>query len=122
MIRLRAANSFESVTYDDANRRPRLREIDWHKTIRANLKRYEEQQKLAADQAKLADAQQARAEEFQAEQMRQQMENQRTAAEIDARVEMNTADNVTAMRLAAAEIASGEKIAVSTGTGINPQP
>ncbi|MEN9885664.1 MAG: hypothetical protein RL758_242 [Pseudomonadota bacterium] len=80
------------------------------------------QQKLAADQAKLADAQQARAEEFQAEQMRQQMENQRTAAEIDARVEMNTADNVTAMRLAAAEIASGEKIAVSTGTGINPQP
>jgi len=80
------------------------------------------QQKLAADQAKLADAQQARAEDFQAEQMRQQMENQRTAAEIDARVEMNTADNVTAMRLAAAEIASGEKIAVSTGTGINPQP
>lgn len=81
-----------------------------------------DQQKLAADQAKLADAQQARAEEFQAEQMRQAMENQRAAAEIGARVEMNTADNVTAMRLAAAEIASGEKVAVSTGTGINPQP
>jgi hypothetical protein len=81
-----------------------------------------DQAKLAADQAKLADAQQARAEEFQAEQMRQTMENQRAAAEIDARVEMNTADNVTAMRLAAAEIASGEKVAVSTGTGINPQP
>jgi hypothetical protein len=80
------------------------------------------QQKLAADQAKLADAQQARSQEFQAEQMRQAMENQRSAAEIDARVEMNTADNVTAMRLAAAEIASGEKVAVSTGTGINPQP
>ncbi len=81
-----------------------------------------DQQKLAADQAKLADAQQARAEDFQAEQMRQAMENQRAAAEIGARVEMNTADNVTAMRLAAAEIASGEKVAVSTGTGINPQP
>lgn len=81
-----------------------------------------DQQKLAADQAKLVDAQQARSEQFQSEQMRQLMENERTAAEINARVEMNTADNVTAMRLAAAEIASGEKIAVSTGTGINPQP
>jgi len=27
---------------------------------------------------------------------------------------------MTAMRLAAAEIASGEKVSVSTGTGINP--
>jgi hypothetical protein len=76
--------------------------------------------KLAVDQSKLADAQQARAEQFQADQMQELAENQRTAAEINARVEMNTADNVTAMRLAAAEIASGEKIAVSTGTGINP--
>jgi hypothetical protein len=35
---------------------------------------------------------------------------------------MNTADNDTAMMLAAAEIASGQKVAVSTGTGINPNP
>ena len=54
------------------------------------------------------------------EQMRQAAENERTMAEIDARVEMNTADNATAMRLAAAEISSGEKFSVSTGTGINP--
>jgi hypothetical protein len=33
---------------------------------------------------------------------------------------MNTADNMTALKIAAAEIASGEKVAVSTGTGINP--
>lgn len=79
-----------------------------------------DQAKLAADQAKLADAQQARSEQFQADQMRELAENQRTAAEISARVEMNTADNMTAMRLAAAEIASGEKVSVSTGTGINP--
>ena len=85
-----------------------------------------EQQKAAqnaqADAAALADKQQARAQDLQREQLRQVAESQRTAAEIDARVEMNTADNVTAMRLAAAEIASGEKVAVSTGTGINPQP
>jgi hypothetical protein len=35
---------------------------------------------------------------------------------------MNAQDNETAMQLAAAEIASGEKFAVSTGTGINPNP
>lgn len=54
------------------------------------------------------------------EQFRQGAETARTQEEIDARVGMNTADNQTAMRLAAAEIASGERVAVSTGTGINP--
>ena len=53
------------------------------------------------------------------------MLRQQSAARISAednivRERMNTADNDTAMRLAAAEIMSGEKIAVSTGTGINP--
>lgn len=83
-----------------------------------------EQQKAAqnaqADAAALADKQQARAQDLQREQLRQVAESQRTAAEIDARLQMNDSDNATAMRLAAAEIASGEKIAVSTGTGINP--
>lgn len=83
-----------------------------------------EQQKAAqnaqADAAALADKQQARAQDLQREQLRQVAESQRTAAEIDARMQMNDSDNATAMRLAAAEIASGEKIAVSTGTGINP--
>ena len=85
-----------------------------------------EQQKVAtsaqADQVKLQDAQRARAEELQREQLRQQAENQRTAAELQVRVQMNTDDNATAMRLAAAEIATGERVAVSTGTGINPNP
>ena len=79
-------------------------------------------QKAQLDAATLADKQQARAEEMQREQLRQAAENERTAAEIDSRLQMNTDDNVTAMRLAAAEIASGEKVAVSTGTGINPNP
>lgn len=89
---------------------------------RLQLDQQKTAQKAQADAAALADKQQARAEQFQADQMRELAENQRTAAEISARVDMNTADNVTAMRLAAAEIASGEKIAVSTGTGINPNP
>jgi len=35
---------------------------------------------------------------------------------------MNTQDNLTAMELAKLEVETGERIAVSTGTGINPQP
>jgi chaperonin GroES len=89
---------------------------------RLQIEQQKAAQKVQSDAAALADKQQARSEQFQADQMREFAENQRTAAEISARVEMNTADNVTAMRLAAAEIASGEKVAVSTGTGINPQP
>lgn len=79
-------------------------------------------QKAQLDAATLADKQQARAEEMQREQLRQAAENERTAAEIDARISMNDSDNATAMRLAAAEIQTGERIAVSTGTGINPNP
>lgn len=56
------------------------------------------------------------------EQQRQQAEDARKAAELQARMQMNTQDNSTALQLAAAEIASGERIAVSTGTGINPNP
>jgi hypothetical protein len=56
------------------------------------------------------------------EAQRQQAEDARKAAELQARMAMNTDDNRTAIDLASAEIASGEKIAVSTGTGINPNP
>lgn len=85
-----------------------------------------QQQQVQIDQqtegAKLADRQQERAERMQAEQLKQQNENQRTAAEIAARERMNTSDNETAMRLAAAEIAYDTKVSISTGTGINPNP
>ena len=83
-----------------------------------------DQQKLQLQQqndaAKLADRQQERAEKLKAEQFKQMAENQRTAAEVAVRERMNTADNDTAKLLAAAEMATGEKVAVSTGTGINP--
>lgn len=67
-----------------------------------------DQQKLQADMAMFAQQQQA--------------EDARKRAELEARMAMNTDDNRTAMELAAAEIASGERVAVSTGTGINPNP
>ena len=84
------------------------------------LKQAALQQAAQLAQQKLADGQQARQAELTTEQIRQQAEDQRTMDDIQARVHMNDSDNETAMRLAAAEIASGEKVAVSTGTGINP--
>ena len=81
-----------------------------------------DQTKLQLEQQKLADAQQARAEQLQAQQLKEAAENQRTMAEIASREKMNTDDNDTAKLLAAAEMATGERVAVSTGTGINPNP
>jgi hypothetical protein len=78
------------------------------------------QQQLEA--AKLQSQQQANFEKTQAEQFKQQAENERLAAELQTRERMNTADNDTAKLLAAAEMATGEKVAYSTGTGINPNP
>ena len=91
------------------------------------------QQRAQSDQARLAqqaqiegqklsENQAERDERLRQEQLRQMSENERTAAEIAARERMNTADNDTAMRLATAEIATGEKFSVSTGGGINPGP
>jgi len=79
-----------------------------------------DQVKSQMDAAELADKQRARSENFQAEQLHQTAKNNLIQAEIDARLQMNQEDNATAMRLAAAEIATGEKFSVSTGTGINP--
>ena len=83
-------------------------------------------QKLQMQQAQDQQGMQLKAAEMQQElsieQLRQQSEDQRKAAELQARIAMNTDDNRTAMELAAAEIASGERVAVSTGTGINPNP
>lgn len=86
------------------------------------LKTQEMQQEAQRDQA----GNQIDTAELQAriaiEAQRQQAEDARKAAELQARMAMNTDDNRTAIDLASAEIASGEKIAVSTGTGINPNP
>lgn len=53
-------------------------------------------------------------------QTREAAEDDRTALEVDARLAMNREDNITATTLAELEVATGERIAVSTGTGINP--
>jgi hypothetical protein len=79
-------------------------------------------QQAQTEQARLQDKQQDRAAELQREALRQQAGDARQQQSDAVRYQMNTDDNETALRLAAAEIASGEKVAVSTGTGINPNP
>ena len=85
-----------------------------------------EGQKMQADAMKSQAEMQLQAQklqiEQQLEQMKQDREDARTSAELNARMTMNQQDNQTAMQLAQAEIMSGERIAVSTGTGINPNP
>jgi hypothetical protein len=76
------------------------------------------QERLQAIQQRMAELQ----EEFKKELMRQEAEDRRTQAQIQARLEMNESDNQTAKQLAALEVATGERIGVSTGTGINPNP
>lgn len=78
-----------------------------------------EQQRIQMD---AQDSEQDRQVKVAVETLRQDREDARKSADIKARVLMNTDDNRTAMQLAAAEIASGERVAVSTGTGINPNP
>jgi hypothetical protein len=85
-----------------------------------------DQQRLAMqaqlEQAKLQSKQIELVEKLRADQLREAAENERKAAELASRERMNQADNDTAKLLAAAEMATGEKVAVSTGTGINPTP
>jgi hypothetical protein len=85
-----------------------------------------EGQKMQADAMKSQAEMQLQAQklqiEQQLEQMKQDREDARKSAELNARMTMNQQDNQTAMQLAQAEIMSGERIAVSTGTGINPNP
>lgn len=88
--------------------------------VRTQQQAQRDQQQAALDQQKLADKAAEREAELAREQLRQAEENRRSAEDNAARERMNTADNDTAMRLAAAEIVSGERIAVSNGGGINP--
>jgi chaperonin GroES len=88
---------------------------------RAQIDQAKLQQDAQIDQAKLQqDAQQEQAR-IAADQQREQAETQRKMAEMQVRQAMNTQDNMTAMELAKLELETGERFAVSTGTGINPQ-
>ena len=98
----------------------------------------ETQRKAAADQGNLQikqaelqleagrtqqDAQQSQekmASSAQRELLKQDRIDQRQSAELQTKIVMNDSDNQTAKEIAAMEVVTGEKVGVSTGTGINP--
>jgi len=86
----------------------------------AQLKQAQLAQDSEYKQAQMANDVKKQQDAMAIEQIRQAGNDQRTQAELESRERMNTGDNQTAMQLAQAEIMSGENIAVSTGTGINP--
>ena len=88
----------------------------------AQLKQADMQQRSMDKQAEIQSRIETLQMQLQIEQLRQEAEDQRTQAQIRARLEMNESDNQTAKQLAALEVATGEKFSVSTGTGINPSP
>ena len=72
--------------------------------------------------AKLQAAEGTQARDLAMRAAEMEAENQRKAAELDNRTRLNQADNDTAKLISAAEIATGARTDLSTGTGINPNP
>jgi chaperonin GroES len=103
---------------DQADAQYKQTKLQQDAQIKAQEMQTRSQEKMQDIQARLAMLQ----EELKKEMMRQEAEDRRVQAQIQARLEMNESDNQTAKQLAALEVATGERIGVSTGTGINPNP
>jgi len=76
-----------------------------------------EQAKIQLDQAQ---TQQRQQDNVQRELLKQDRLDNRQAAELQVKLVTNREDNETAKQIAAMETITGEKVGVSTGTGINP--
>jgi len=74
-------------------------------------------QKMQVDQAEAAQKMQSAA---QREVVKQDRLDQRQAAQLQVEMIKNREDNQTALDIASMEAVTGEKVGVSTGTGINP--
>jgi chaperonin GroES len=103
---------------DQADAQYKQTKLQQDAQIKAQEMQTRSQEKMQDLQARMAMLQ----EDLKKEMMRQEAEDRRVQAQIRARLEMNESDNQTAKQLAALEVATGERIAVSTGTGINPNP
>jgi hypothetical protein len=64
--------------------------------------------------------QQRQQDNLQREMLKQERLDKRQAAELNVKLVTNREDNDTAKQIAAMEAITGEKVGVSTGTGINP--
>jgi hypothetical protein len=90
------------------------KEIEFSKL---SQKEREKAVELATKEAEEANARAARLRELL---LTETAEDERTAARLSSDERRNTQDNLTALKIAAAELESGEETDLSTGTGINP--
>lgn len=79
-------------------------------------------QELNLKAQELMGKQQGEQQDRQIEAARVAAEMQDSAADRDAKLAMNDADNMTAKEITAAKIAAGKEGSLTTGTGINPNP
>ncbi len=77
-------------------------------------------QRAELDKLKLQLQEKAQQVSMMESQFAEQSEDRRLAAELASRERINYQDNQTALNIASAEIATGERVGVSTGGGINP--
>ena len=116
----RAAKTQDRALDVAADQQKRAEEVQQEKELKFMDLSWQERElavEHAHDQASQAVEYAARLKELQLEEV---AEDQRTAAELASRETINREDNKTALTIAAAEIESGEKVAVETGTGSNP--
>jgi hypothetical protein len=71
-------------------------------------------------QREVQDSAQRQETNMQREMVKQDRLDKRQAAELEVKLVTNREDNDTAKQIAAMETITGEKVGVSTGTGINP--
>jgi hypothetical protein len=94
--------------------------------ITAQIKGQELQAKAQQAQQDAVTKQQAQAQQDQKDVqltiLKEDRQDERTKAELLAKLQINREDNDTAKELVAVEVASGEKTSLSTGGGINPNP
>ena len=88
----------------------------------ANVQIRQAELQLDLQKTQLAASEQAQKmqQAAQREVLKQDRLDNRQAAELQVKMITNREDNTTAKEIAAAEVISGEKVGVSTGTGINP--
>lgn len=80
------------------------------------------QREMMKQQAQDAREERRAITEKEVAEFRERHADARNLTDNEVRERMNQQDNLTALTIASAEIESGENVAVSTGTGINPQP
>jgi hypothetical protein len=82
----------------------------------------EAQQRFNLEAQRLAADQQYREKQLEVEASKIEAKREDEAADREAKMAMNAADNLTAKEITAAKIAAGDRGNLRTGTGINPNP